>query len=233
MKIELCSSSIESLYHAKSLGVDRVELCSCLEQGGLTPSMGFIELALDLGLESHVLIRPRAGGFSYSPEEWDLIMKEMDSLKQTSIHGIVVGALTSKNQIDRDLILEIRNRWSKTVTFHRAFDDLVEWENELSWLISCGVDRVLSSGLSQSVETGIPILKKMVDKAKGKIEIMAGGGVNLSNVSKIYESVFPDAIHFSATTKQYIDADSMFSENQLVFDSKKAKKLVDICRNFR
>lgn len=233
MKVELCASTVQALIEAQKLGVDRVELCSCLEQGGLTPSMGFVEFALDLGLECHVLLRPRAGGFVYSPAEFALILQDLSVLSNTSVKGIVVGALTSKNQVDREALIEIRNRWTKTITFHRAFDDLVEWESDLSWLLSIGVDRVLSSGIAHSVETGIPILQKMMKLANGKMEIMAGGGVNLSNISKIIEKVTPDAVHFSATNKQPMDEGSKFSDIQWVFDPIKAKKLVEACRNFR
>lgn len=233
MKIELCTASVEALYEAKTLGVDRVELCACLEQGGLTPSMGFIGLGLDLGLNCHVLIRPRAGGFVYSEQELSLIRREIDRLKHTEVHGIVFGALDGKNQVDRSVMIDIRNRWYKEITFHRAFDDLSAWESELTGLMDIGINRILSSGLSRSVETGIPILEKMTDLAKGRIEIMAGGGVNLSNVSKIREKVAPDAIHFSATTKHSLDESSLFSEVQLRFDAAKATKLVEACRNFR
>jgi copper homeostasis protein len=232
MKIEICASSVEALLGAVALKADRVELCSNLEQGGLTPSSGFIRMAMNLGLNTQVLIRPRPGGFVYNQDEIALIFNEVEWLSNMGVEGIVVGLITEDLRLHRKVIQEIRARFTKEITIHRAFDDLVEWRPELDWLMDIGINRVLSSGLATSAAKGIPTLSEMVARSGGNIEIMAGGGINLANAEEIMLKVKPAAVHFSATSKVSVDPTSLFSENRLMFDANKAKKLVDLCRNF-
>lgn len=232
MKIELCVASVEALMAANTLGVDRIELCVNLEQGGLTPSIGFVQKALSLGLETHVLIRPRSGGFVYNEHELEIIYSDVFEFQRLGVDGLVLGMLTDTMRLNRSFLEQVRNTFKKSLTFHRAFDDLVEWKQELNWLAEIGYNRVLSSGLSTTIATGIPVLAEMKLESKGRIEIMPGGGVNLANLPMIMEQVRPDAIHFSATGKQSLDPDSMFSEEVLIFDEHKAKRLIEMCRNY-
>jgi len=232
MKIELCVASIEALIAAKKLGVDRIELCVNLEQGGLTPSMGFVQKAKELGLETHVLIRPRCGGFNYNEHEIEIILADVLEFQRLDVDGLVLGLLTDTMRLNRSVLEHIRAQFKKSLTFHRAFDDLVEWEKELQWLADIGFNRILSSGLSTVIAHGIPLLASMKKMAQGRIEIMPGGGINLANLPLIIEHVLPDAVHFSATSKQSLDPESMFSEEVLIFDENKAKRLIEMCRNF-
>jgi copper homeostasis protein len=232
MKIELCVASVEALLAAKTLGVDRIELCVNLEQGGITPSLGFVQKAKDLGIETHVLIRPRSGGFVYNAHEIEIILADVLEFQRMGVDGIVVGLLTDTMRLNRPVLERIRSNFTKSLTFHRAFDDLVEWKQEFQWLVDVGYNRVLSSGLSTTIAHGIPVLASMKKESKGRIEIMPGGGINLANLPLIIEQVAPDAIHFSATGKQSLDPDSMFSEEVLIFDEHKAKRLIEMCRNF-
>ncbi|MEY3048383.1 MAG: hypothetical protein RL365_421 [Bacteroidota bacterium] len=232
MKIELCVASVEALLSAKSLGVDRIELCVNLEQGGLTPSLGFVKKAQELGVETHVLIRPRGGGFVYNEHEIEIILADVQEFQRLNVDGLVLGILTDTMRLNRPVLEKIRSIFNKSITIHRAFDDLVEWKQELQWLGDTGYNRVLSSGLSTTISNGIPVLAAMKKEAQERIEIMPGGGINLSNLPHIIEHVVPDSIHFSATGKQFLDPDSMFSEEVLVFDEHKAKRLIEMCRNF-
>lgn len=232
MKVELCVASVEALQAAKSMGFDRIELCINLEQGGLTPSLGMVELAMEMNLDTHVLIRPRIGGFVYQENEIDLIFREVKSMERIGVQGVVVGALTENIRLNRVVLKEIRKIFPREITIHRAFDDLIEWKPELSWLMENNFNRVLTSGLATSIQLGIPVLKEMKQFAGTAIEIMAGGGIHLANLELIIQTASPDAIHFSGTNKALVEPDSMFSENRLIFDNIKAKKLLDVCRNF-
>ena len=219
MKFELCAASIEAIQLAKEFNFDRIELCQDLEQGGLTPPYGLIEYAQAFGIETHVLIRPRPGGFSYSPDELEVMLREVINCKRVGVKGIVIGALTETGEIDREVLSEIMQKAeTMEVTFHRAFDDSIDWMRSLDILIELGVTRVLSSGMANNVENGSPILKKMVDRAKGRIQIMTGGGVSAANVAKIVKEIQPDAVHFSGTVKFLLDEDSLFSESILKVD---------------
>jgi copper homeostasis protein len=227
MKFELCAASIEAIQIAKEFGFDRIELCQDLEQGGLTPSYGLIEYAQAYGIETHVLIRPRPGGFFYNEDEIEVILREVINCKRSGVKGIVVGALAETGEIDRKAMAEIIEKAEgMEVTFHRAFDDSIDWKRSLDVLIELGVTRVLSSGMASNVEIGTPILKDMVKYSKGKIEIMSGGGVNASNIKRIVTEVGPDAIHFSGTAKFELDEESLFSETILKVDRNKVQRIL-------
>ncbi|MFT5779369.1 MAG: copper homeostasis protein [Crocinitomicaceae bacterium] len=228
MKVELCVASIEGLQIAKELNVDRIELCQNLEQGGMTPSPGFIEYALAYGLETHVLIRPRSGGFRYSDDEVEIIVRDILECKGMGVHGVVVGVLDEKNMINRSALELIKRKAGDLeVTFHRAFDDTYDHKKSIDSLIELGITRILSSGLARNVELGSPVLKSMMEHANGRIEIMPGGGVNLNNIKLLCSEVKPDAIHFSGTTKVQLDEESMFSELVLKPDSGKIRRLME------
>ena len=231
MKIELCVASIEALQIVKDLRIDRIELCQNLEQGGMTPSHGFIEMALLNEIETHVLIRPRAAGFTYSEDEIQLMLNDIKDCRELGVKGIVIGALNINKTIDRDAMLRMKEvAKDLEITCHRAFDDSFDWKNSMDVLIEAGVNRILSSGLSSSVELGLPILTEMMKYAKSRIEIMVGGGVNLGNVQRILLDVQPDAIHFSGTSKIVIDENSYFSETLLQVDKSKVEKLIHSIR---
>lgn len=219
MKVELCAASIEAIQLAKKTGIDRIELCQNLEQGGTTPSKGLIEYALESGVETHVLIRPRPGGFQYTSDEVGIMLRNINGCKSIGVEGVVVGALRKDGLICEDTIGLMRDEAKDLeLTFHRAFDDTIEFEKSLDCLIRLGVDRVLSSGLADNVESGMQVLSQMKTYAKGRIQIMPGGGVNPSNINTIQKKVTPDAIHFSGTKMELLDPTSMFSQNTLKVD---------------
>ena len=216
MKLELCEASIEAIQLAKKYQFDRIELCQNLEQGGITPFYGMIEYAIAYGIDTHVLIRPRPGGFQYTQEEAELMIREVVNCREMGAKGVVFGALTEVGEIDKKLLEKvIEKAKDMEVTFHRAFDDTFDWKKAMDVLIQFGVHRILTSGLARNVEQGLPILKEMVNYANGKIEIMPGGGVNAGNVKRLVDSIHPNAIHFSATSKVQLDEESLFSESVL------------------
>ena len=231
MKLELCSASTEAVDLAKELAFDRIELCQNLEQGGMTPSPGFIDYALSKGVETHVLIRPRSGGFRYTPEEIDMVLHDVEHCQTMGVHGIVVGILDQSDQICKNSLNEIMAlSGNMDVTFHRAFDDTYEYDKSLDVLINAGVKRVLTAGLARNVELGMSVLKRMNDHANGRIEIMTGGGVNISNILKLKNEVEPSAIHFSGTNKTIIDEGSMFSDTILKPNRDKIIRMLDAVR---
>jgi copper homeostasis protein len=227
MKFELCAASIEAIQLAKELNFDRIELCQNLEQGGLTPSFSMIDYAIAYGIPTHVLIRPRPGGFTYNSDELELIIREVVNCRNMGAAGIVIGALNESGAIDEPILEEIMKKsGGLEVTFHRAFDDSVEWKKAMEILIKHGVKRILSSGLARNVDIGYPILSEMIKYADGRIEIMTGGGVNASNIVRLVDELKPDAIHFSGTLKFQLDEDSLFSESILKVDSSKVKRIL-------
>ena len=232
MKLELCTASIDAILLAKSLDFDRIELCQNLEQGGLTPSAGMIAFALEHKLNTHVLIRPRAGGFCYSPEEIAVIERDLAFCQQAGVQGVVVGILKSNFDLDIEALETLRQQFPDFVwTFHRAFDESIDWKRSMDQLIKLGFHRILTSGFASHVDIGMPILSEMRQHANGRIEIMAGGGVNAGNIAKIAQEAQPDAIHFSGTNKVLLDEDSAFSETILKVDVQRVQRILDSLRS--
>ncbi len=228
MKFELCAAALEAISIAREFGFDRIELCQNLEQGGTTPSYGMIEYAIAHGIDTHVLIRPRPGGFFYSEAEVEIMYREIINCRDMGAKGVVIGALTEAGEIDKQIVEEmVEKAKGMEVTFHRAFDDCFDWKRSIDLLIECGVTRILSSGLARNVEIGMPILKEMKRYAEGRIQIMAGGGVNAANVNRLAKDLQPDAIHFSGTVKVQTDEESLFSESVLKVDPLKVRRILD------
>jgi copper homeostasis protein len=227
VKTELCAASIEAIQISKALKLDRIELCQSLEQGGLTPSAGLIEFAVEYGLETHVLIRPRPGGFDYNMDEIDLMLNNIVQCKLLGAHGVVVGVLDEFNKINkRALDLMVEKAAGMDVTFHRAIDDTMDYKNSIETLIDSGVKRILSSGLENNVDKGCSNLAAMKTHSGGRIEIMPGGGINEENIKRIVTEVKPDAIHFSGTRIHTADTGSKFTGTVLKVDRSKIEKLL-------
>lgn len=205
MKIEICANSFESAKNAENAGVDRIELCTELSVGGLTPSHGLLDkVGEELSIPVHVLIRPRSGGFCYSEDEIDLMIRDIIFCKKLGCTGIVSGALTTENNID----LKTTRRLVKAsegmeFTFHRAFDWCNNPLEEVKSLSNIGIHRILSSGQKPTAFEGIELLKQLKTISEETIEIMPGSGINTNNVIAFKEAGFT-SIHFSATEKNQV-----------------------------
>lgn len=202
MIIEICANSFESAQIAQNAGAQRIELCTDLSVGGLTPAYKEIEKVLsELTIPVHVLIRPRSGNFCYSESELATMIQDITYCKQLGCAGVVSGVLTSEGKIDSAATAElIAASEGIEFTFHRAFDECSDWENGFNFLLSAGVTRLLSSGQQAKAINGIQLLKRLKDRAQHKLQIMPGGGVNAQNVMAFKEAGF-EMIHFSATQK--------------------------------
>jgi copper homeostasis protein len=226
MKLELCVTDPKGIHLAKKYGFDRIELCVNLEMGGLTPSPGLVHMALNTGLETHALIRPRAGGFVYLDAEKELILAEIHALKYLGIHGFVVGALKENKEIDTTLIGEIAKiTKGKELTFHRAFDDMAEWKDGADVLKFFKFKRVLTSGRAANVDEGLINLNEIKEYFGSELGLMVGGGVNIKNIDRIAREIEPSAIHLSGSTVIQ-DKNSLFGGSRLQIDEKKVYEIL-------
>ncbi|MET0418678.1 MAG: copper homeostasis protein CutC [Actinoplanes sp.] len=181
---------------AARLGVDRIELCAALPLGGVTPSLALIEAAAD-GPPAHVLVRPRAGGFDYTPDEADLIVRDVRHALTAGAAGVVVGGVRD-GQVDDDLMIRVVDAAAGApVTFHRAFDTLPDPAAAVETLVKLGVRRILTAAGPTTVGDALPALAALVTVAAGRIEIMAGGGVRPDLIGPLVRTGV-DAIHASA-----------------------------------
>lgn len=213
--LEICANSIQSVLSANEAGAHRIELCSNLEQGGITPSNGLVQLALQRSkIPINVLIRPRAGNFVYDSDEIDIMMKDVEICKQLGCHGVVVGVLTDNKFVDLERMRAlVAHAHPLPVTFHRAFDDCNNQTQALEDIIASGCTRILTSGGGSTAEAGTERLRELVRMAAGRIAIMPGAGVEPANIAKIIESTGVTEIHASAKTvlsQRRVDVGSLF-----------------------
>lgn len=197
-KLEVCCGDLQSVCAAIEGGAHRVELCEALELDGLTPSEAMMESAIGMGIPVQVLIRVREGDFVYNKEEVCKMQHDIRIARKLGAAGVVIGALMPDGSIDEDAIHRLMDEAEGlSVTFHRAFDVCRNPEEALEKIISLGCHRLLTSGQAPTAEQGIPMLKKLVGQADGRIIIMPGAGVNPQNVSRILEETGAIEIHGS------------------------------------
>lgn len=184
---------------AEKAGADRIELCSGYSEGGLSPSVGAIQLVREkLEIPVHVMVRPRIGDFIYDAIEKEIILKDIAYCKKAGIDGIVTGALNPSGKIDKEFMQKVvDSAEDMSVTFHRAFDLTTDLAESLDSLIKCGVSRVLTSGGKASVPDGLEAIISMVSQAANRIIILPGGGITTGNVKNIIHRSGVKEIHFS------------------------------------
>jgi copper homeostasis protein len=197
--LEVCVDSLEGLERARAGGAQRIELCSRLDVGGLSPGLELLSGACSAcKLPLHVMIRPREGDFVYSDDEIEAMRAEIERAKGAKVSGVVFGALTRQAAIDRSTTRALAKlARPMSVTFHRAFDAVRDPQAELELLIEIGVDRVLTSGGAASALEGAAKLKRLVDQARGRIVVMPGGGVRAENASEILAATGARELHSS------------------------------------
>ena len=199
MLVEVCANSLESAINAQKAGADRIELCSELAVGGITPSYGLLKaIKAYISIPVHVLIRPRSGDFTFSDMDFDIMKTDIGLCVEMGFDGIVSGVLHKDFSLDikRTQQLVIASKGLK-FTFHRAFDWVKNPFGALGKLEALGVDYILSSGQRNSALEGIDLLKELELKTTTCI-IMPGSGINGSNVGEFSERGFK-AIHLSGT----------------------------------
>lgn len=198
--LEICAADIDSVHAAAQGGATRIELCSALSEGGVTPSPGLMhESRLVETLKIHVLIRPRGGDFLYTPAEVRSMARDIDYAISAGADGIVIGALLPDGTIDTDTCSRLIDRArGRSVTFHRAFDLCRDPQEALETIISLGCDRILTSGCSPSAREGIPTLRSLVAQAGNRLTILAGGGVSPDNAATIMRETGCHELHASA-----------------------------------
>ena len=197
--LEICAGDIRSVCAAKAGGADRVELCSALGEGGVTPSYGLIEQSIGVGIRVHVLVRPRGGDFVYNRDEVDLMVADIRHAAKAGAHGIVIGALKPNGEIDITSCQRlIEAAQGMSITFHRAFDLCADPFKALDDIIALGCHRILTSGLAATALKGVPTLRKLVERAGNDIIILPGGGVNPANAAEILCQTGAKELHASA-----------------------------------
>lgn len=216
-KIEVCSTSLFDAREAEAGGAIRIELCSAITCGGVTPSHGLIESVMEanLNLDVNVLIRAREGGFCYTQSEIDAMCKDIEFCRKAGVHGVVIGALTADGDIDIEACQRMMEAAGDlSVTFHRAFDICCDPFVALEQIITLGCDRLLTSGQQASAEQGAELIAELVKRAAGRIIIMPGAGINPRNITTIEQKTAATEFHSTAAVDS---ADAAYSNSTVSF----------------
>ena len=202
MIIEIPCGNIESVVAASNGGADRIELCSALSLGGLTPTIGMLEEIAGIPIIKFVMIRPREGDFIYSTEEFRVMLRDIELFKRAGAEGIVSGVLMKNGEIDSErtqTLLEAAR--PLPFTFHRAFDLTPDPFRSLNALIEMKVDRLLTSGQATDAFSGRELIARLVLHSENKLIIVAGAGINRENIKSICETGVSE-IHLSCRRKK-------------------------------
>lgn len=199
VRLEIAVDNAQAVRAAACGGAERLELCASLADGGLTPSQGFLEWTLEqVSIPVHCMVRPRPGNFVYSPAELDILARELRWIRDAGAHGAVVGVLTPEHSVDVDAMRRLKElAGPMRLCFHRAFDLTAHRDQALEDVIRCGADILLTSGGAPSLYAGASEVKRIVQQAAGRIEVMGGAGVRLNNAAELWHNLPVDTLHAS------------------------------------
>lgn len=243
INVEVCVDSIRSAKIAESAGVSRIELCTGLSVGGMTPFYSLIEESLSvLHIPVHVLIRPRGGDFLYDDTEFCLIKRDIEFCGKSGCHGVVIGILTADGEVDIDRcaeLISLAREYDLSVTFHRAFDCCCNLQKALEDVVGLGCDRILTSGGYSTAYQGMENIKQLVLLSDERIKIMAGAGITSNNIEKLIRKTGITEIHgtFSSPVESNMKykVQSLFSDQdyiQYFSDENILKEVVKISSYF-
>ncbi|MCB8875332.1 copper homeostasis protein CutC [Acidisoma silvae] len=204
--VEICVDDLAGALAAEAEGADRIELCSALSEGGLTPSFGLAQAVLGrvrrIGVR--IMIRPRSGNFVFSAEEVEVMLADIAAIrdlpKASSVNiGFVCGALTAASVVDARAMARLKAACGGTpMTFHKAFDVTRDLPAALETLLGLGIRSVLTSGGKPTAEAGAEVLSALVKQAAGRVAIIAGGSVRGGNVRALLERTGVPEVHLRA-----------------------------------
>lgn len=225
MKLEVCVADPQSLAAAIEGGAERIELCSALELGGLTPLPGLMALAARSGIETYALVRPRSGDFVFDAGDVEAMLRDIDAVRAAGLAGVVIGANRPDGRLDEAVLARlIAHAAGLGTTLHRAIDLVPNFAEATETAIGLGFERILTSGGAPTVLEGLGQLALAQATARGRIRIMAGSGLRPDNVLELLAAVPVDEVHsscagapapsaegavrlgFAAKTKRHTDA---------------------------
>ena len=216
--LEIAVFNISSALAAANAGADRIELCENPTEGGTTPSFGTLKAIREkIIIPVFPIVRPRGGDFLYSDEEFEVIKKDVLLIKDLGFEGIVFGLLKKDGTIDKQRTVKlVELAYPLEVTFHRAFDRAAEPSRSLEEIITCGCQRILTSGQVPNAVAGKELIKQLVQQADERIIIMPGSGVRSNNISEL--AAYTSAQEFHSSARKIIPSQMEFIQKSMKED---------------
>ena len=215
-KLEVCIDNLAGLDACIKGNTDRIELCSSLIHGGLTPETDLMKHASNVAIPVRMMIRPKSGNFHYSSTDLKQMKNDIDMARSFGFEGVVFGAILVNGSIDQTFLEKlVTHAFGLKKTLHRAIDAISDPVGAVNTAINLGFDCILSSGGFDTANEGLLVLKEMHSMALGKIEIMPGSGVNPENAQKIAKSSNFNWLHSSCSSllenRPFTDANKIIS----------------------
>ncbi|RUL99025.1 copper homeostasis protein CutC [Rhizobium chutanense] len=199
--LEVCVDSANGLAAAIEGGAGRIELCSALEVGGLTPLPSLMRIAARAPIPVYAMIRPHAGPFIFGGTDEEAMMLDIDAVRAAGLAGVVIGANRPDGTLDMPLIHRLKAHASGLgSTLHRAFDLVPDADRALEQAVELGVERILTSGCALKAADGLDTLKRLSARAAGRITIMPGSGIRPTNVGQILQATGAREVHGSCSS---------------------------------
>lgn len=220
MLLEVCVDSPRGIVAAVEGGANRLELCSALALGGLSPSAGLVRLASAVEIPVFAMVRPRPGNFVFDASDEEAMLIEIDALRAAGMDGVVLGANRPDGTLDAALLSRLLERAKGMgTTLHRAFDLVPDLDDALDTAIALGFDRILTSGAQLTAWEGVDAIGSLDEKAAGRISIMPGSGITAANVADIVGGSAIREVHASCRSAETLDGSSRavrfgFQENE-------------------
>lgn len=225
IRIEICIGNVQDGLKASEYPIDRIELNSVLELGGLSPSLETLKyLKEKISTKICCMVRPRGGDFFYTEEEFEVMLKDARNFLENKADGIVFGFLDKNGAIDIDRtkkMSELIHSYNKEAIFHKAFDELEDQDEGTRILIGCGIDRILTSGKAvyPDILEGCERIKKLNKKYGNRIQFLPGGGVRIENIADVLKTSGVSQIHMTSK-KEY-------KGNYLGLDTDQLEKMLE------
>lgn len=198
--LEVCVDDVAGLEAAIEGGADRIELCSALALGGLTPSPGLMSLAGRSPVPCYAMIRPRAGDFVYTSQELAIMEEDILFAATSGISGIVFGCNHPDGRLDEAALTRLSQLVSSMPrTLHRSFDLVPDLAPAIELAVGCGFERILTAGRARTVCEGMEDLKTSIKLAAGRLSVMPGSGVNFDTIEVLLATLDVKEVHSSCS----------------------------------
>jgi len=198
--LEVCVDDAQGLAAAMEGGADRIELCSALAVGGLTPSPGLMALAGPPPVPVYAMIRPRPGDFVYGGADLDVMRRDIDAARNAGLAGVVLGASLADGRLDARMLTKLAGHAAGMgLTLHRAFDLVPDFAEAIEIAVELGFERILTSGGARTAPEAVDTLARLVELAAGRVSIMPGSGVSLSSIDALLPRLAVTEVHSSCS----------------------------------